>query len=199
MRRAKPIRGQTPIDDLSGLKIKGLRTQRELNALEAENIRKAVLKYLAARPTRRSARFDARWALKLHAEMFGDVWAWAGTVRTRETNLGSPPHRVETDLHNLIEDLRAWEKSGMPLVEQAARLHHGAVRIHPFLNGNGRWARMLANIWLRVNDAPIVEWPEKTIGTASVIRGEYLEAVRRADQGDFSALIALHERYTAPA
>src|SRR6266851_437586 len=24
-------------------------------------------------------------------------------------------------------------------------------RIHPFLNGNGRWSRMLANIWLKRN------------------------------------------------
>lgn len=189
------IPGQTPLDDLAGLRATGIRTTAQLNAAEAENIRKATLKYLAARPTRRTARFDVPWLLRLHKEMFGDVWAWAGATRKRETNIGSPPHQIIVGLHNLVEDLKAWEQSGMPLAEQAVRLHHGAVRIHPFINGNGRWSRMAANIWLRLSGAQPILWPESTIGTASTIRGEYLLAVRAADTGDLSALLALHTRY----
>lgn len=190
-----PIPGQTPLDDLSGLRIKSIRTTAELNVAEAENILKATLKYLTSRPTRRSARFDVNWMRKLHREMFGDVWTWAGTLRKRETNFGSQPSQIEVDLHNLAEDLKAWEQSNMPLAEQAVRLHHAAVRIHPFPNGNGRWSRMLANIWLMMHGAEPIEWPESTIGTASTIRGEYLEAVKAADQGDYSKLIALHAQY----
>lgn len=62
--------------------------------------------------------------LTLHLEMFGDVWTWAGTLRKRETNIGLPPHRIETDLHELVADLRAWESSGVRVLEEAARLHH---------------------------------------------------------------------------
>jgi hypothetical protein len=51
----EPIPGQTPIDDISGLRDRSITTQAELNAAEAENIRKAVLKYLIAKPTKRSA------------------------------------------------------------------------------------------------------------------------------------------------
>lgn len=190
-----PIRGQTPLDDVSGLRIKSIRTTGQLNAAEAENIRKATIKYLASRPTLRSARFDVAWLMKLHTQMFGDVWNWAGTLRTGQTNIGSPPHAIETDLHNLIADLQEWKRSAMPLAEQAARLHHAAVRIHPFPNGNGRWSRMVANIWLKLNGAEPTEWPETTIGTASTIRDEYLEAVRAADRGDMSRLLALHEKF----
>jgi len=190
-----PIPGQTPLDDVSGLRIKSIRTTGELNAAEAENIRKAVIKYLATRPTARAARFDVAWLLRLHKQMFGDVWMWAGTLRTGQTNIGSAPHQIETDLHNLMADLEVWKKSGMPLAEQAARLHHAAVRIHPFPNGNGRWSRMLANIWLKLNGAEPTEWPETTIGTASTVRDEYLEAVRAADRGDISRLLALHEKF----
>lgn len=189
------IPGQTPLDDLSGLRIKSIRTTAELNAAEAENIRKAVMKYLATRPSKRAARFDLAWLRTLHEEMFGDVWAWAGEFRRHETNIGVPPREIEIGLHNLLEDLRAWEASGMPLLEQAVRLHHVAVLVHPFPNGNGRWSRMLANIWLKVNGAEPVVWPEATIGTASEVRGEYLEAVRAADRGDYGRLVALHERY----
>lgn len=191
-----PIPGQTPIDDVSGLRDRSIRTQAQLNEAEAENIRKAVMRYLAARPSRRLARFDVAWCRRLHAEMFGDVWSWAGAFRTRELNIGVPTHAIEAELHTLMEDLRAWERHGVRMLEQGARLHHRAVHVHPFLNGNGRWARMLANIWLKLNDEPIVEWQERIIGTESAARGEYLRAVKAADRGDYRELIGLHERYT---
>lgn len=66
--------GETPIDDISRLKVKFITTRSELNKVEAENIRKAVVKYLAAKPTPRMAPFDVAWVLQLHREMFGDVW-----------------------------------------------------------------------------------------------------------------------------
>ena len=50
--------GETPIDP-SGLKKRGsVTTRQELAAVEALNINKAFLKYLAAKPSPRSARFD---------------------------------------------------------------------------------------------------------------------------------------------
>ena len=197
MRPEPPIPGQTPLDDLSELRIRSIRTTAELNAAEAENIRKATMKYLASRPSPRSARFDIPWLRRLHAEMFGDVWSWAGTFRTHETNIGAPPHDIEVRLHSLLEDLKVWKDSGMPLLEQAVRLHHVAVHIHPFPNGNGRWSRMAGNIWLKLHRAEPIEWPETTIGSASTVRGEYLEAVRRADKGDYAALLTLHERFAS--
>lgn len=190
-----PIEGQTPIDDISGLRDKSVQTTAQLNAAEAENIRKAVVKYLAARPTRRWARFDAPWMFKLHREMFGDVWTWAGEPRRRELNIGSPPHQVEVDLHNLADDLRAWEQHNMPLAEQAVRLHHRAVQIHPFQNGNGRWARMVANVWLKLHGVEPVVWPEPELGVVSPVRAQYLEAVKAADAGDYSKLSAMHVRF----
>ena len=189
-----PIPGETPIDDLSGLKVKSVTTRADLNEVEAENIRKAVVKYLAGKPTVRMARFDLRWALQLHREMFGDVWVWAGKTRTSVTNLGVGPARIEVQLQNSLDDLAHWEQQGVDLMEQAVMLHHRAVQIHPFENGNGRWARLLANIWLRVNDHAAVEWPEETIGTTSVIRSEYIDAIQAADEGDFEPLMGIHKR-----
>ncbi len=190
------IPGQTPLDDISGLRDRSIRTQAQLNAAEAENIRKAVMKNLVAAPTRRSARFDLAWVCGVHAEMFGDVWQWAGEIRTTELSVGVPAHQVLPALQSLLDDLHAWAGFGMTFVEQGARLHHRAVFIHPFRNGNGRWARLVANIWLRRNGAGIVEWPEATIGAVSTIRDDYLGVVRAADAGDYEPLIAMHERYT---
>lgn len=189
------IPGQTPLDDLSGLRITTIRTTAQLNAAEAQNIRKAAMKYLVSKPSKRSARFDTLWLKKLQAEMLGDVWTWAGTLRKRETNIGAQPHLIETDLLNLIEDLKAWQLSTMPRLEQAVRLHHIAVRIHPFPNGNGRWSRKLGNIWLKLHGAQPVDWPETTIGTASTIPDQYLTAIRVADRGDLTRLRELHRTF----
>ncbi len=192
-----PLPGQTPLDDISGLRRKSIRTQAELNVAEAENIRRPLMKYIAAKPPKRSAKFDVSWARRLHKEMFGDVWSWAGDFRTCGLNIGSEPHDIAIDLHRLLDDLRDWPTFKMPLFEQAVRLHHRAVQIHPFLNGNGRWSRLLANIWLRLHDGAVVEWPETTIGAASTIRGDYLVAIRAADEGDYDRLMTLHERYSS--
>lgn len=188
--------GETPIDDVSGLKVKGITTRKELNAYEAANIRKVVVKYLAKKPTRRMARFDLSWARRLHKEMFGSVWAWAGEFRKCDVNIGLPWHEVEVSLQQLLEDLAYWEQSGTDLLEQAVLLHHRAVHIHPFPNGNGRWSRMLANIWLKLHRHAPTEWPEETIGTLSKIRDQYLAAIRKADEGDYDVLTELHRLFT---
>ena len=100
----------------------------------------------------------------------------------------------------LFGDLEYWrEHDTYPLLEQAVRLHHRAVRIHPFPNGNGRWSRMLANIWLKLHDHPITIWPPETSATGmeSVIRAEYLAAIKGADGGKIGPLLAIHRRFTA--
>ena len=192
------IPGETPIDP-SGLRDRTIRTRGRLNIVEAENIRKATVKYLAKRPTKRQAKFDYAWGLKLHREMFGDVWEWAGKLRTVELTIGIPPEHVETSLYALFQDLPIWAQSGVPLLDQAVRLHHQAVRVHPFHNGNGRWARLMANIWLRLNKHAITLWPEENIGRRNPVRDEYIAAIQAADNGNDGPLLELHRRYTANA
>jgi len=83
----------------------------------------------------------------------------------------------------------------MDLTEQATRLHHIAVEIHPFPNGNGRWGRMLTNIWLALHGSPIIGWPEEAIGTISPIRDQYIAALEAADNGDLEPFVEMHRRY----
>jgi Fic-DOC domain mobile mystery protein B len=191
-----PIPGETPIDDISGLKIKGIYTRRELNLAEAENIAEAVEKYLLGPPSAIDAPFDYTWVLQLHREMFGKVWDWAGIPRTQNKNIGVPYNRVEQLLYDLTLRLPYWKD--LSFLEQSVRLHHQAVYIHPFENGNGRWSRMLANIWLYKNGCRVVKWPENLLGERSPVRQEYLECIMAADQNDLTRLIAMHERFVPP-
>jgi hypothetical protein len=115
------IPGETPIDDVSGLKIKGIATRRQLSEFEARNINRAVSKYLGKRPSRRTAPFHYSWCLKLHKEMFGRVWQWAGQIRTQNLNVGVPFYQVPEQLYALLQDLDFWSQGSTTLVEQSAR------------------------------------------------------------------------------
>ena len=190
-----PIPGETPIDP-SGLKDRSVTTRKELCRVEAENIRKAHVKYLVAPPSDKLAPFDLDWMCKLHREMFGDVWRWAGQFRQENLNLGVVWQQVGQQVYDLTQRLRQWEAND-PLVDQVVFLHHRAVQIHPFPNGNGRWARLLANIWQYAHQGGLTFWPEETIGDAKEsVRTSYLRAIREADAGNYSLLKSMHEQYT---
>ena len=187
--------GETPIDP-SGLRHRGsINSRQELAAAEALNINEAFLKYLAATPSSRSAPFDYPWLLKLHKDMYGDVWTWAGHVRSHDLNIGVPHFQVTEMLTALLGDLHSWSDFDHPLQTQAVWLHHKAVEIHPFENGNGRWARLLSNIWLKRHGESIVAWPDDLLGDASAIRDTYLDAIRAAGDGDYEPLSELHRRF----
>ncbi|AMV27688.1 Fic/DOC family protein [Gemmata sp. SH-PL17] len=192
-----PIPGETPIDDVSGLLIKDIGTRGQLNQAEAENITLVVAKYFVGRLTEVDAPFTFDWVFALHKEMFGRVWAWAGTPRTCNLNLGCPAHDVKANVLGLVQDISYWGKGPYSLIEDAALLHYRAVKIHPFLNGNGRWARMLANIWLRLHGSDPVLWPEPQIGEVSPIRSEYIAAIQAADRLDYAPLVKLHQQYAS--
>jgi len=188
--------GETPYEDLDGfipVKMFPNPARRQVDELEEENVRKATLKYLAAKPSEKTAPFDYSWMLGLHREMFGDVWEWAGKTRTQNTQIGMDKHEVPEALRTLAADIKEWPAHFGPL-ECAARLHHRAVQIHPFKNGNGRWSRLLANIWLKQNGQPLTEWP--SIVGESPVRSDYLDAVKAADGMDFEPLLELHRRFT---
>jgi Fic-DOC domain mobile mystery protein B len=193
------LQGETKID-VSHLKVKGVGTRSQLNLLEAHNILKVTLKYFGRRkPTKKMAPFDLAWVKRLHREMFRDVWKWAGRIRLEEVNVGVKWYLIDEALQNLLSDLVHWEQSGIHVMARAVRLHHQAVRIDPFPNGNGRWSRMLANIYLRSNDNREVAWPEDLLGTASAIRDQYLEAIKAADEWDYDLLTHLHRTYSPTA
>jgi len=131
--------------------------------------------------------------------MFGDVWTWAGKVRTHDTSIGVPHIQIIERLAALVGDLRSWSGFNHPLGIQAVWLHHKAVQIHPFENGNGRWARLLSNVWLKVHGASIVSWPDKSLGGTSEVRDEYLTAIKAADRGDYDPLSELQHRFLESA
>ena len=63
--------------------------------------------------------------------------------------------------------------------------------IHPFINGNGRWSRMLANIYLKQNGLEPTKWNEDLLAKENVHRGDYIQALKQADNGNYELLIKM--------
>lgn len=191
----KPIDDATPFGDVSGLKLPNdkVYTLSEVYEKEAENIATATIKYLSQPPSKREAPFSYSWMMDLHDEMFGDVWDWAGKLRQIELSIGIKAYLVPMELKKLCDDIAYWDKNKtFDVFETATRIHHRAVQIHPFQNGNGRWSRMLANIYLRQNGKMPVRWQEDLLAKENPKRSEYIEALKKADNHDYQDLIALH-------
>ena len=184
--------GATPLDpdELEGLKFSHVTTRGELDALEQANIEQGLI-WLGRR--RKSDVLTDQFVRQLHKRLFGDVWSWAGTYRLREKNIGVDPMRIGVGVLQLLDDARYWAGHGTyPPLEAAARFHHQLVKIHPFANGNGRHARIMADIYLEeyFDHAPI-DWDKgETLMHDNTRRDAYIAALRAADGFEFAPLLA---------
>jgi fido (protein-threonine AMPylation protein) len=74
--------------------------------------------------------------------------------------------------------------------EQAARLHHRLVLIHPFPNGNGRHARLSTDVFLRFCRKAPFSWGQTSLIEPSATRSAYIAALQAADDKDYRPLLA---------
>ena len=182
--------GATPLDpnELGGLKHKHITTQGELDQLEQANI-KSGLRWLGRQ---RAHVLTDDFAITLHKRLFGDVWDWAGTFRKTGKNIGIDPIHIPVELRTLMGDAKHWADSKTyPPSEAAVRLHHRLVKIHPFPNGNGRHARIMADTVLdRVYKAKPIDWAGgHDLQKMNARRAAYIAALKAADQGDIGPLV----------
>lgn len=190
--------GATPIDDAEGLLLPHAATMADLSAAEAESILRAANKHL-----RRRHRPGRPWLTddlirKVHRDMFGGVWEWAGSYRSVELNIGAAPHRIRDEVAKLCDDARYWDaqtENPVPVLERAARIHQRLAWIHPFRNGNGRHARLIADIHLNSHGHALPVWPSGDIARKGGAREEYLAALREGDRGNFLPLTEYTRRY----
>lgn len=85
---------------------------------------------------------------ELHGRLYGDIWTWAGRFRTRELNLGVAPEQVAVELRSGFDTIRwRWaHTSDWTARVLGIAVHAETVRIHPFVDGNGRATRLLADL-----------------------------------------------------
>jgi len=185
--------GQTPIDEdeKEGLLIPTVTTREELDEFEQLNIQKAMEYYLLRRKFKVDTILTEKFIFDVHKRMLGDVWAWAGTIRKSNKNIGVDKFQIPSKLRQLIENCKYWiEHKTFSEKEIAIRFKHELVAIHVFPNGNGRHSRLMGDILMKqVFKEPIFSWGYKDLLHKNDVRDEYIKSLRKADNGDFEDLL----------
>lgn len=181
--------GATPLDpeEIDGLKLQHITTRSELDRWEQENIQEA-LAWLSRR--RKTDILNENFIRQLHENMFSKVWKWAGEFRKRNKNIGVEWTTIPIELRKLLDDTKYWIENNVYTQDEIAyRFHHKIVWIHLFPNGNGRHARMMADVLLvdMLNQEGFT-WGNGSLIDASATRKQYIDALKAADTQDYSLL-----------
>ncbi len=117
---------------------------------------------------------------KIHEIVTAGILEEAGRYRTKNVRITgatkTPPDwsKVVNLMDEFIENIEKSEKNP---IETSAFLHHRFVEIHPFIDGNGRVARLLTNMYLiGLGYSPIVIKTED--------RKKYYKHLKAADAGN---------------
>ena len=94
-----------------------------------------------------------------------------------------PPHGASVPyyMEELGKELKTGPQ-GRSIIEYAASIHSKLVNIHPFIDANGRTARLLMNAIMIANDLPVI-----IVNFADKQR--YLNALELSNEGDLSDLV----------
>lgn len=182
--------GNTPIDpdEAKGL-IPDLMTQSQLNEYEQLNIATAWIWAQTSRFLKRQL-LSREGLQRLHQRMFDRTWKWAGQFRRSEKNIGIKWTEVPVAVQTLCDDTTyQLAQESFPLKEIAVRFHYRLATIHPFPNGNGRHARMAADLLCLQRGGQAFPWGASNLAAKGSGRSAYLDALKRADNGDLLPLM----------
>lgn len=182
----------TPLtpDERDGLRQSWITHRRDLNEAEEDNILRGAIWARRRRDRRPADLLDETFVRALHKQMLGRVWRWAGSYRRTERNLGIEAYRIPVEIAMLLDDARYWLEHGTFVPDElAVRLHHRLVAIHPFPNGNGRHARLMADVLIERLGQPAFSWGSGRIAETGAPRGSYIAALRAADAHDIAPLL----------
>lgn len=182
--------GATPIDpdEAQGLLLPHITNRAELDRWEQDNIGEAEVWAFRRKP---KELLSSDFVCRLHKRMFGNVWKWAGRFRTTGKNIGVDRWTIRTSLKDLLDDVKTWiAYDTYPPDEIAARFHHRLVSIHLFANGNGRHARLMADLLLvHLLGRSRFTWGSENLVETGSCRERYVKALQAADNHNYTPLL----------
>lgn len=108
------------------------------------------------------------------------------------THMPPQPYLIEKQMEDFIIRFQQMEKEKTHPVLIAAYLHDELVRIHPFIDGNGRTSRLLMNLYLLRNGYTII-----TLKGSNEAKVSYYRALEKShtenQPEDFQMLVATAE------
>jgi len=174
----------------------GILPRREVIKLEAQGTKRGLVLLNKIASKKKSITSD--FIKKIHKECFSDILLKdAGRFRTIQVTYSGKeaPHFSKiNEMMKILGDDIEYAIGHLPkvsdedfisrVVEIISRFQHRFVLIHPFLDYNGRIARMFTDYILMRLNLPLIEIKAET----GKERKDYIKALQKADRGDYSDL-----------
>jgi len=137
--------------------------------------------------------FDLEYLCRLHRQLFGDVYEWAGEVRTIDLSKGTTrfctSHRIVPEADKVMQalgDMAPWHASRDVTIGHIAECFGELNLIHPFREGNGRTARLFFEHFLALHGY--------TVNWGKVERDNWIAACIAAVECDYTPLEEVLDR-----
>ena len=191
--KLEPKEGDTLLlpEELDDLIPKLITNRNQLDEVEQNNIEDAFQWLLSKKVDTIEQLISSEFQNELHKRMLGQVWKWAGKIRTRNTNIGVNHLQIEISRKQLYDDMKYWIKNEtFNPIEIALRFHHRLVKIHCYPNGNGRHSRIMADLILeKVFKSAPLKWKGDDFVNINKFRTKYITALKEADNGNYVLLL----------
>ena len=172
----------------------GIRSVRAMARAESEALLDATNHAIDA--TRADLRFTAADICRLHRVWLGHIYPWAG--QCRQVNIGkggfmfAAAHLVPREMELLergpLRDLTPCRFGDVDAQALAiGTVHAELIRIHPFREGNGRCARLLATLMGLQAGLPVLDFG----GIRGEAKRRYIAAIHAAVGRDYAPIAAV--------
>jgi Fic-DOC domain mobile mystery protein B len=195
MKPAEPTaphgRGADLTEQEQAMLLPSLSTRAQLNEIEALALNAARVWAMRAPVLQRKDILSEAFARELHRRMFAAVWRDAGRYRTAPRMPGWEPGQIAEGVRMSLDDAEGWLRfSNYSVHESAVRIHHRLVAVCPWANGNGRHARLVADVVVASHGEEPLTWGRRSgLVEAGPARLRYLDAVKAADSGNMGPLL----------
>lgn len=172
----------------------GIKSKREMERIEWEAQIKALSEI--AGMYGKKHRFTAKDICKIHMIWLGDIYEWAGKYRQVNVSKGDFQFAASAYIPRLMDDLekgplKKFTPCNFKTIEETARaiatVHVELVLIHPFREGNGRVARLLADLMAMQADYPPLDYSDLEKGQWK----KYIAAIHAGLSRDYEPMTRL--------
>jgi len=176
----------------------GIKLRREMDRAEIDALAHALKKLAGMFGPEH--RFTAKDVCSIHGVWLGDIYEWAGKYRQVNISKGEFLFASAAQIPKLMKDfergvLKEFTPCNFKTLEEVARaiatVHVELVLIHPFREGNGRAARLLADLMaMQANYYPL----DYTGISKGKQRKAYFRAVQEGMNRNYRPMIEIFDR-----
>lgn len=169
----------------------GIKSKREMDQVEAEEQLRALEELIKIYD--QNHRFTSADVCRIHKIWLGPIYAWAGQYRRVNLSKGDFPFAAANQIPRLMMELekgplRQYTPCRFTVMDEIVRaiaiVHTELLLIHPFREGNGRAARLLAILMALQAGLPPLDFG----GIKGKTRQEYFAAVQVGLNRDYGPM-----------